>query len=279
MAQNHKNIEIQLRDIDVLTAGVAAEIANGILEFLLFHRSQIPFVYKTYKYYVEKWDETDETQKTEASFGHYQLQKQRSLAKDTKEAISNMRELIRCAFRSNKAVKSLRFLFGSNTFMPTESYTIHIPHTSISKYHGDIHGVPEGQMNRTLLHLLTCEELYALWSKDLKATNVFLELELLTPVNSGEHCESWKLFPKDVISQLPRSCKNVHLHLLHAKQNEEVQCVKEMTIYEDMSFLNLDQPKPSKKECIEDTEHSSGWWQTDIIVRGFRPPTFNLWST
>lgn len=93
MEQTPKNVELQLQDVTVLTAGIAAEIVNGILDFLLFHRSQIPFVYKTYKYYVEKWDENEKTNSKE-SFQDYQIQKQRSLAKETKEAISNMREVI-----------------------------------------------------------------------------------------------------------------------------------------------------------------------------------------
>lgn len=94
MAPTQKNIELQLQDVDVLTAEIAAEIVNGILDFLLFHRSQIPFVYKTYKYYVEKWDEHEEMDNVKESFQDYQIQKQRSLAKDTKEAISNMREVV-----------------------------------------------------------------------------------------------------------------------------------------------------------------------------------------
>ncbi|KAH8420747.1 hypothetical protein KR222_003876 [Zaprionus bogoriensis] len=276
MAQTPKNVELQLQNVAVLTAGIAAEIVNGILDFLLFHRSQIPFVYKTYKYYVEKWDEANEAQQAEESFQDYQLQKQRSLAKETKEAISNMRELIRTAFRSSKAVKSLRFLFGNNTFMPTESYTIHIPHASISKYHGDVHAMPEGPMNQTLLRLLTCEELYALWSTELRATNVFLELELLTHEAEPQR-ESLNLFPKDVVSQLPRSCKNVHLHLLHVTENEseELSCCKNLAIYRDSPFCDTEQ-----ETCLKEKTHTNlGWWQTDIIVRGFRPTKLNLWSS
>ncbi|XP_064553124.1 uncharacterized protein LOC135438665 [Drosophila montana] len=279
MAQNPQNIELKLQDVDVLTAGIVAEFVNSILDFLLFHRSQIPFVYKTYKYYVEKWDETNQTDNAQDSFKHYQLQKQRSLAKETKEAISNMRELIRTTFKSSKAVKSLRFLFGNNTFMPSESYTIHIPHTSISKYHGDMHSMADGPMNQTLLQLLTCEDLYTLWSTELKATNVFLELELLSH-EKEEQIEAWKLIPKDVISQLPRSCKNVHLHLLHVneKDNAELECCKQLAIYEDIAILNLHPTEANEEVCIKETEQMTGWWQADVIVRGFRAPKYDLWS-
>lgn len=93
MAQNSKNVELKLQDVDVLTTGIVAEFVINILDFLLFHRSQIPFVYKTYKYYVNKWDDDAQNENKQESFKHYQLQKQRSLAKQTKDAISNMREV------------------------------------------------------------------------------------------------------------------------------------------------------------------------------------------
>ncbi|XP_034486465.1 uncharacterized protein LOC117790956 [Drosophila innubila] len=280
MAHNLKNVELKLQDVEVLTAGILAELVNGILDFLLFHRSQIPFVYKTYKYYIEKWDETDETENAEESFRNYQLQKQRFLAKETKKSISNMREIIRLAFKSSRAVKSLRFLFGNNTFMPAESYTIHIPHASISKYHGNLHAMPEGPLNQTLLGLLTCEELYTLWSTELKTTNVFLELELLTN-ESEQQRETLKLYPKDVLSQLPRSCKNIHLHLLHVNENasEELTCCKELVVYQDFNFLNLEPENAEESVCIDEIECNSGWWQSDIIVRGFRAPKYDLWSS
>ncbi|XP_062125386.1 uncharacterized protein LOC133838333 isoform X1 [Drosophila sulfurigaster albostrigata] len=281
MAHNLKNVDVKLQDVDVLTTGILAELVNGILDFLLFHRSQIPFVYKTYKYYVEKWDENEETQ-TE-SFENYQVKQQRFLAKATKESISNMREIIRLAFRSSKGVKSLRFLFGNNTFMPSESYTIHIPHASISKNHGDIHVMPEGPMNQTLLRLLTCEELYTLWSTELKATNVYLELELLTN-DDKRQCETLKLYPKEVVSQLPRSCKNVHLHLSHVNENgRELTCCKQLVIFQDLDNLNIDtiqeEAKDEEEVCCKQSEHVSGWWQSDIIVRGFRAPKYDLWSS
>lgn len=95
----------------------------------------------------------------------------------------------------------------------------------------------EGPLNQTLLSLLTCEELYTLWSTELKTTNVFLELELLTNESEQER-ETLKLYPKDVISQLPRSCKNIHLHLLHINENasRELTCCKELVVYQDFNF-------------------------------------------
>ncbi|KAH8392631.1 hypothetical protein KR200_003762 [Drosophila serrata] len=276
MEQSAKNIDIKLDTVDVLTTGTAAEFVNGILDFLLFQRRQIPFVYKTYKYYVEKWSDAEEFGQTadQGSFANYQLSQQRSKAKATKESISDMRELIRQAFRTSD-VKSLRFLFGTNTFMPSEAYTLHIPHDSISRsHHGEHHALPQGRINQALLRLLTCEDLYTLFSTELNATNVFLELELLTPSETRQ--DAINIIPKPVLSCLPRSCKNIHLHLLHSSENPlaELRCCQQMEIFEDLDLLKLAKPEgdcsrtsayaePSSKE-------SSGWWQSGVIVRGFR---------
>ncbi|KAH8382337.1 hypothetical protein KR009_002953 [Drosophila setifemur] len=288
MESNAKNVDLRLDNIEVLTTGMAAEFVNGILDFLLFQRRQIPFVYKTYKYYVDKWSEEGESREQQ-SFSHYQLNQQRSKAKATKDSISDMRELIRQAFRTS-AVKSLRFLFGSNTFMPTEAYTLHIPHDSISRLHFcEHHALPEGRINQSLLSLLTCEQLYNLFSTELNATNVFLEMELLTNAQETQQ-DAANLVPMEVLSQLPRSCKNVHLHLLHdgkSSSTEQMSCCKELAIYEDLGLLNLDKPTEGCGEIMEcgqpSKESCSGWWQADVIVRGFRAPpnqkNGDLWSS
>ncbi|EDV53944.1 uncharacterized protein LOC6555206 [Drosophila erecta] len=290
MDQNIKNVEIRLDNIEVLTSGATAEFVNGILDFLLYQRRQIPFVYKTYKYYVDKWSDADKSGESEAqeSFAHYQRNQQRSKAKATKKSISDMREIIRQAFGSSK-VKSLRFLFGNNTFMPSEAYTLHIPHDSISRDHYcDHHALPEGRINQALLRLLTCEELYTLFSTELNTTNVFLEIELLTDIVP---CDFGNLIPKHVSSKLPRSCKNIHLHLLHCSENtqNELRCCKEMDIYQDLGLLNLDKSGADvsktneEQDLLKAASETSGWWQAEVIVRGFRAPgnqkSGDLWTS
>ncbi|KAH8236724.1 hypothetical protein KR026_009363 [Drosophila bipectinata] len=289
MDPNIKNINLQLDNVEVLTTGTAAEFVNGILDFLLFQRRQIPFVYKTYKYYVEKWSDEAELNERD-SFSHYQLNQQRSRAKATKESISDMRELIRNAFRTSD-VKSLRFLFGTNTFMPTESYTLHIPHDSISKHHYcEHHALPEGRINQSLLRLLTCEELYTLFSTELNATNVFLEMELFKDVENSHEKQQEKgnWIPKDVLSKLPRSCKNVHLHLLYENDSAaaELRCCRQLDIYEDLGLLKLDNSEEEcdeSRHCGQSSKESSGWWQAEVIVRGFKTPAnqkaTDLWTS
>lgn len=150
-------------EVDVLTAGSAADVVNSILEFLLFQRNQIPFVYNTYKYYVGLWaDEVEgnanngigiytKSEQAISSLHCYQLERQREQAVRTKETISAMRELIRKSFDKNN-VRCLRFLFGPTTFTAKEAYTIHIPIDSISRLHfHNQHRIPHARLNQTLM--------------------------------------------------------------------------------------------------------------------------------
>lgn len=84
-------------EVDVLTAGTTAEVVNAILESLLYQRNQIPFVYKTYRYYVNKWLEQEEKQANTdddlSGIQSFQAQRKKQQATSTKQAISAMREV------------------------------------------------------------------------------------------------------------------------------------------------------------------------------------------
>lgn len=90
------NLDLHI-EVDVLTTGAVAEVVNGILESLLYQRNQIPFVYKTYRYYVNKWLEQDGNQSNtngnDPGIHSFQMQRKRQLATSTKEAISGMIEV------------------------------------------------------------------------------------------------------------------------------------------------------------------------------------------
>lgn len=85
-----KKIDLLL-EVDVLTAGTAAEIVNSILETLLFQRNQIPFVYKTYRYYINKWREQEDSENVDVL--NFQVQRKKQQATSTKEAIGSMRQV------------------------------------------------------------------------------------------------------------------------------------------------------------------------------------------
>lgn len=85
-------------EVDVLTTGATADVVNAILESLLYQRNQIPFVYKTYRYYVNKWlkqqhGNASDTNGNEIGVHSFQVQRKRQMATNTKEAISAMTEV------------------------------------------------------------------------------------------------------------------------------------------------------------------------------------------
>ncbi|CAD6993164.1 uncharacterized protein LOC101460575 [Ceratitis capitata] len=294
-----KKLDLDI-DVDVLTAGSAADIVNSILEFLLFQRNQIPFVYNTYKYYVGLW--TDEIEGNTTSGGMelsantgrstttlhtYQIEMQRKQALKTKEAISAMRELIRKSFDKNN-VRCLRFLFGSTTFTAKEAYTIHIPIDSISRLHfHNQHRIPHARLSQTLISLLTNENLYGIFSHNLCPTNVYLELELLCePGILKDTCSKERLLPKEVY-QLPPSCKDIHFHLQHRpcsiiNDKTTVNCCKEIEVFQGVMCLKINdtEHKNCDYNCEKDTPVPT-WWEADVFVRGFKEKPikgFNIWT-
>uniref|UniRef100_A0A1I8Q9A3 Uncharacterized protein n=1 Tax=Stomoxys calcitrans TaxID=35570 RepID=A0A1I8Q9A3_STOCA len=287
------NVQLNLNiGVDVLTAGSMVEVVNAILESLLYQRNQIPFVYQTYRYYVNKWKENDFKQ-AECADLNFQVQRQRSNAKNTKDSICAMRRVIDEAFKW-KLVKTLRFLFGGTVFTPKECYTIHIPTDDILRNHySENHRIPLSKLNGTLLSLLTHEDLYSIFSHNLSTTNMYLEFELmdypavLLPNSSpSPRC---KIFPKDFLAP-PPSCKEVHIHIHHKRNNDidytRLKCCKELNVFEDLVKLNLGENDLRGTDLKDNSllileESNSEWWESEIVVRGFKEKTttgFDMWS-
>ncbi|XP_037814503.1 uncharacterized protein LOC119605459 [Lucilia sericata] len=285
-------------EVDVLTAGTTAEVVNAILESLLYQRNQIPFVYKTYRYYVNKWLEQEQKQSKLdneiCGVQSFQVQRKKQQATATKEAISAMRETIKKAFEK-KPIKSLRFLFGSTIFTAKECYTLHIPTENIAMNHfHDHHSISPAKLNQTLLSLLTSEDLYGIFSHNLNPTNMYLELEIMENENpnlisSKEALNKSQIFPKD-FSSLPASCKDIHIHLMHKPvatiDYKQLKCCKDLQVFEDLISLNLDdaserQDNVNNKLFKSYPNSTPAWWEAEIVIRGFKDqPTkgFNIWS-
>ncbi|XP_067619241.1 uncharacterized protein [Eurosta solidaginis] len=281
-----KKIDLNI-DVDVLTAGSTADVVNAILEFLLFQRHQIPFVYNTFKYYVGLWSESEESASSInehlqidshgssiCTLNAFKMQRQRKQALQTKEAITAMRELIKKSFEIN-TVRSLRFLFGSTTFTAKEAYTIHIPIDSISPLHyHNHHRIPNARLNQTLISLLTGEELFNIFSLNLSPTNLYLELEMSSESeNAHSSCANAQLLPKDVC-QLPPSCKDIHIHLQHSPYpvNDDdltLNCCKELEVFDEKMCLNVDDSDKKNLEfgCKQNKQSSCTWWEADILVK------------
>ncbi|XP_058982860.1 uncharacterized protein LOC131804272 [Musca domestica] len=281
-------------EVDILTAGTIAEVINSVLESLLYQRNQIPFVYKTYRYYVNKWNDDDEQQEDMEQLDNvknFQVQRQRNLAKSTKDSISAMREAINDTFRRT-AVKSLRFLFGGTPFTPKESYTIHIPIENVLTNHDwEQHRIEAQKLNETLISLLTNESLYSIFSQNLSPTNVYLEFQLfdnpMTSTRSSQDSKS-NMYPKE-FSAIPSSCKDIQINLIHKRKPESenmiFKCCKDLHIFEDnISPYLKNSTSPSgfyggKKSNFFNQD--VGWWESEVIVRGFKEQSIkgqNIWK-
>ncbi|XP_017492910.1 PREDICTED: uncharacterized protein LOC108381015 isoform X3 [Rhagoletis zephyria] len=293
-----KNLDLNI-EVDILTAGSISDVVNAILEFLLFQRNQIPFVYNTYKYYVGLWPEIKggndgkmevvaNEEPSTSTLHSYQLERQREQAVQTKEAISAMRTLIKQSFDKN-VVRCLRFLFGSTTFTAKEAYTIHIPIDSISRLHShNQHRILHGRLNQTLISLLTSEDLYNIFSHNLCPTNLYLELEILTePGVLNEPSTKALLLPKDV-GPLPPSCKDIHFYLQHTPYplidgGLPLNCCKELEVFENIKHLDISDAQSENYDFSATKEKQSAptWWETDIYVRGFKEKSvkgLNVWA-
>lgn len=64
----------------VVTSNTVASLFTAILDLLLFQRNQIPFVYHTFKYMVEKFDALDGE---EVEWQNHLVDRQRKLAAKT----------------------------------------------------------------------------------------------------------------------------------------------------------------------------------------------------
>ncbi|XP_073814285.1 uncharacterized protein [Musca autumnalis] len=286
-------VELDLNvEVDVLTAGTVAEVVNAILESLLYQRNQIPFVYKTYRYYVNKWADGDERYGAEVeSVKNFQVQRQRQLAKTTKDSISAMREVIKETF-TRIHIKSVRFLFGGTSFTPKEAYTIHIPSEDVLRNHSwEQHRIEAPKLNETLISLVTNETLYSIFSQNLCPTNIYLEFELF---NHCTNSSTWQvndsklnIFPKE-FSEAPSSCKDIQINIVHKgkpnAENKHLKCCRDMQIFED-AVSPLGNSVTALKECKESMKatsmKSTGWWESDVIIRGFKEQTirgFNMWK-
>ncbi|XP_075147252.1 uncharacterized protein LOC142221419 [Haematobia irritans] len=287
----YKKIQLNLDiDVDVLTVESIAEIVNTILKALLYQRNQIPFVYETYKYYVGNWLKNGNRQENFGEIASFQLQRQRDHATDTYDSINAMKDVINETFKW-RTIKTLRFLFGGTVFTPKESYTVHIPCNDIMIDHSsENHRIHPSKLNGILLSLLTNHDLYSIFSQNLNATNLYLELELFDYPSAfaATYCSTnRKMFPKDLYI-VPSTCKDIHIYLQHKRcanvDYRQLECCKEIKIFEDIINLSLTEKGRGQADngsLLVKEEYNTRWWESEIIVRGFKEHSrkgLNIWS-
>lgn len=74
----------------IVTSTTVGSLFAAILDLLLFHRNQIPFVYNTFKYMVEKFEALDGE---DVEWQHYLVDRERKLASKTLHNVKMLKKV------------------------------------------------------------------------------------------------------------------------------------------------------------------------------------------
>lgn len=131
--KNIQEIPINLKNIEIISNKTQAFMLIAIIEFLSFQRNQIPFVYETYKYMVNKLRKNDKIC-DEEDWNNHMLEKKRSSAIDTLDSLTDVSKNILIEFSRNQISEAM-ILFGSSVFSPKESFIVKLPEITKNHFH------------------------------------------------------------------------------------------------------------------------------------------------
>lgn len=125
--KNIKLIDVNF-DVSVITRETTAKMLSAIAEFLAFNRNQIPFVYQTFQFMVERM-------KVEPSeeWNNFHIEHQRALAQSTLQYFNLLRKRIINTLSSVEIALAL-FVFGSTSTTPKEAFIIKFPSINDNHY-------------------------------------------------------------------------------------------------------------------------------------------------
>lgn len=126
--RNIKLIDVNF-DVSVITRETTAKMLSAIAEFLAFNRNQIPFVYQTFQFMVEK------VMKLEPSddWNNFHIEHQRAVAQSTLQYFNLLRKRIMNTLSSIEIAQAL-FVFGSTSTTPKEAFIIKFPPINDNHY-------------------------------------------------------------------------------------------------------------------------------------------------
>lgn len=116
-------------EADVITHHTTARILTAIIDHLAYHRRQIPFVYNTFKFMVDKFQRASELSDDAApsdDLNHFHVDRERTLAFETLEQLSQMRSRILTQMESVEIEQAL-IVFGATSVTPKEAYLVELP--------------------------------------------------------------------------------------------------------------------------------------------------------
>lgn len=91
-AQQKTIVDIPIK-CPIVTAQTVSTLIVVILDALLFERKQIPFVYPTFKFMVEKFRPLLLEQSSEAAWDEYLIERERRTALDTLQKIKSLKRV------------------------------------------------------------------------------------------------------------------------------------------------------------------------------------------
>lgn len=128
--KNIKLLDLDVNfDVSVVTRETTAKILTAIAEFLAFHRNQIPFVYQTFQFMVERIMKFEPSE----DWNNFHIEQQRALAQSTLQYFNLLRKRILNTLSSVEIAQAL-FVFGSTSTTPKEAFIIKLPSINDNHY-------------------------------------------------------------------------------------------------------------------------------------------------
>lgn len=288
--QSASSVEVDLNaKCSFYTYDTSARILIAIIEFLLFHRNQLPFPYATFKFLVKKFTEDNPEPKNE-EWNDYLVKKQRDLAETTLDSLNTISKVIYlgsiyhwlCAivvkntfpsqnlmleFKTSN-INEVLILFGSTIVTPVEVYHIKLP--CISRNHTpESHILETTQAVKHILVALTISNELHSNASDLRHTNMFVLIHKRDDSSSNVN----DLFQKSNFF-IPNKCRKFILNIQNKTDDMGVaitpDCCRYMNVYNGLNNLNIVVPKESSNTDERNANEKYAWFESKIVVKGFK---------
>lgn len=288
--QSASSVEVDLNaKCSFYTYDTAARILIAIIEFLLFHRNQLPFPYATFKFLVKKFTEDKQEPKNE-EWNDYLVNKQRDLAETTLNSLNTISKVIylnsiyhwlslitlKHTFASQNLMQEFKtsdinevlILFGSTIATPVEVYHIKLPR--ISRNHTPESHIPETTqaVKHILVALTISHELHSI-ATDLRHTNMFVLIHKRDDSSSNVN----DLFRKSNFF-IPNKCRKFILNIQNKTDDMSDEttpdCCRYMNVYNELNNLNIVVPKELSDTDERKANEKYAWFESNIVVKGFK---------
>lgn len=274
------NVDINLENT-VVTYKTAAQILMSIIQFLLFNRNQIPFVYETYSQMVtnlEKSRATNEADKTVIT--NYAVERQRDKAIETYQQLKEISDLVLQVFR-NGEIKEAVIAFGATTFTAKEAFVVKFPRISANHTVENHSNSSQTIIRNVILPIITSTQFFDLNCSVLKPTNMFV---FLMPKDGSDFKLSGQFQQRNNL-KLPTLCRTTLLNINNNTHETELNCCRNLTIFNDFEapppaaeFVDMqrnDEITQQENSSTSDNGEKSAktcdcFYECNIVLKGYK---------